>query len=103
MEVGIKFRPIKPRSPHLNGKVERAQKIVLEEFFSTATILCDDLADQLQEWQHYYNWHRGHGAHNVRTPMDRYLEKNLPNSFMGRCGEIVRLSQRKSPRTGLSS
>ena len=26
MECSIKFRPIKPRSPHLNGKVERSQK-----------------------------------------------------------------------------
>ena len=25
MEYGIKFRPIKPASPHLNGKVERSQ------------------------------------------------------------------------------
>src|SRR3974390_3552150 len=75
MEVGIKFRPIKPRSPHLNGKVERAQKIVLDEFFSTAEISSGDLADQLQEWQHYYNWHRCHGAHNGKTPMDRYSEK----------------------------
>jgi transposase InsO family protein len=75
MEVGVKFRPIKPRSPHLNGKVERAQKIVLDEFFSTVATTSDDLADQLQEWQHYYNWHRGHGAHNGKTPMDRYVEK----------------------------
>lgn len=26
MEYGIKFRPIKPASPHLNGKVERTQR-----------------------------------------------------------------------------
>ena len=26
MEYGIKFRPIKPASPHLNGKVERSQR-----------------------------------------------------------------------------
>ncbi|EKI30016.1 integrase core domain protein, partial [Escherichia coli ARS4.2123] len=25
-EYGIKFRPNKPASPHLNGKVERSQK-----------------------------------------------------------------------------
>jgi transposase InsO family protein len=75
MEVGVKFRPIKPRSPHLNGKVERAQKIVLDEFFSTVAMTSGDLADQLQEWQHYYNWHRGHGAHNGKTPIDRYGEK----------------------------
>jgi transposase InsO family protein len=75
MEIGIKFRPIKPRSPHLNGKVERAQKIVLDEFFSTVAISSADLADQLQEWQHFYNWHRGHGSHNGKTPMDRFFEK----------------------------
>lgn len=28
----IKFRPIKPRSPHLNGKVEKVQRTALEEF-----------------------------------------------------------------------
>lgn len=30
----IKFRPIKPRSPHLNGKVERSQKTDKAEFYS---------------------------------------------------------------------
>jgi len=29
----IKFRPIKPRSPHLNGKVERSQKTDKSEFY----------------------------------------------------------------------
>lgn len=56
MEVGIKFRPIKPRSPHLNGKVERGQRIVLDEFYSTVDLSSDNLPDQLPEWQHYYNW-----------------------------------------------
>ncbi|MCH5718629.1 hypothetical protein MKP07_21685 [Niabella hibiscisoli] len=31
----IKFRPIKPRSPHLNGKVERSQLTDKSEFYST--------------------------------------------------------------------
>lgn len=31
----IKFRPIKPRSPHLNGKVERGHKTDLQEFYNT--------------------------------------------------------------------
>ena len=35
MEWGIKFRPIKPRSPHLNGKVERTQRTDLVEFWAT--------------------------------------------------------------------
>ena len=75
MEVAVKFRPIRPRSPHLNGKVERAQKIVLDEFFSTIALTGGDLSDQLQEWQHYYNWHRGHRSHNGKTPMNRFFEK----------------------------
>jgi transposase InsO family protein len=74
MEVGIKFRPIKPRSPHLNGKVERGQRIVLHKFYSTVDLSSGNLAAQLDEWQHYYNWHRGHGAHHGRTPMDRCSE-----------------------------
>jgi len=36
MEYGIKFRPNKPGSPHLNGKVERSQQTDLKEFYSTA-------------------------------------------------------------------
>jgi transposase InsO family protein len=34
-ELKIKFRPIKPFSPHLNGKVERSQRTDLDEFYSS--------------------------------------------------------------------
>lgn len=60
MELSIKFRPTKPRSPHLKWKVERAQKTDLDEFYSTVNIKQPDLADRFQEWQHYYNWDRVH-------------------------------------------
>lgn len=33
MELKIKYRPTKPRSPHLNGKVERTQRTDLDEFY----------------------------------------------------------------------
>ena len=33
MDHSIKFRPIPPRSPHLNGKVERSQQTDLQEFW----------------------------------------------------------------------
>jgi transposase InsO family protein len=74
MEIGIKFRPIKPRSPHLNGKVERAHKTALDEFYTTADLNSCSISDHLSEWQHFYNWERGHGAHNGKSPMDRYFE-----------------------------
>lgn len=60
MELGIKFRPTKPRSPHLNGKVERTQRTDLEEFYSLVEIKATDLAEQLQRWQEYYNRERRH-------------------------------------------
>ena len=76
MEAKIKFRPIRPRSPHLNGKVERAQRTVLDEFYETVDITRVDLEEELDQYQHYYNWQRAHGAHNGKTPMERYLEVN---------------------------
>jgi hypothetical protein len=39
--------PIPPRSPHLNGKVERAQKTLLDEFYVTAELDSPMLADDL--------------------------------------------------------
>ena len=62
MDYGIKFRPIRPGSPHLNGKVERSQKTDKLEFYATCDLDDPDLEDRLAEWQHYYNWRRPHGA-----------------------------------------
>jgi transposase InsO family protein len=74
MEYGIKFRPIKPRSPHLNGKVERSHKTDLEEFYPTVDLRGPALADRLSEWQHYYNWERPHGALLGKSPIDRVVQ-----------------------------
>ena len=52
MEYGIKFRPNKPGSPHLNGKVERSQKTDLEGFYPTVDLKAADLENLLSEWQH---------------------------------------------------
>ena len=38
MALKIKYRPIKPRSPHLNGKVERSQRTDLEEFYNLVNL-----------------------------------------------------------------
>jgi transposase InsO family protein len=57
MEYSIKFRPNKPGSPHLNGKVERSQKTDLEEFYATADLSNFELLkDELKCWQFFYNW-----------------------------------------------
>lgn len=74
MEYGIKFRPIRPASPHLNGKVERSQKTDLHEFYATVDLTDSELEDRLAEWQHYYNWQRVHGSLAGRTPMEKFFE-----------------------------
>lgn len=50
MQYAIKFRPIKPASPHLNGKVERSQRTDLDEFYPTVDPKSPDLQERLQEW-----------------------------------------------------
>jgi len=74
MEYCIKFRPIKPRSPHLNGKVERSQKTDVQEFYSTVSLDDPVLENKLEEWQFHYNWHRPHGALNGKAPIDMLCE-----------------------------
>ena len=81
MEYGIKFRPNKPGSPHLNGKVERSQKTDKTEFYATVDITSENLQDQLAEWQHYYNWLRPHSALKGKTPMERYFELSEETPF----------------------
>lgn len=81
MKFSIKFRPIKPGSPHLNGKVERSQKTDFDEFYSTVDLKASDLEDQLQEWQHFYNWYRPHGSHGGLTPMDKYFQVSNKTPF----------------------
>lgn len=69
MEYCIKFRPVKPASPHLNGKVERSQKTDLEEFYAIADMSdFEKLREELGYWQFFYNWQRPHGALNGKTP-----------------------------------
>jgi transposase InsO family protein len=69
MDLGIKFRPNKPASPHLNGKVERSQKTDLEEFYATADLSnFETLQEELSCWQFFYNWQRPHGSLSSKTP-----------------------------------
>ena len=74
IEMKIKFRPIKPFSPHLNGKIERSQRTDLDEFYSSIDIKNSDLAQQLLEWEEYYNKHREHSSLGQKTPYEKYQE-----------------------------
>jgi len=70
----IKFRPNRPRAPHLNGKVERVQRTALEEFWPTVDPRDPDLAAHLAAWQGFYNHHRPHSALGAGTPAERIAE-----------------------------
>ncbi len=75
MEYGIKFRPLKPASPHLNGKVERSQRTDLEEFYATVDLRAEDLAKRLDDWQSHYNEFRVHGSLDGLTPWEVWYER----------------------------
>ena len=81
MEYCIKFRPNKPGSPHLNGKVERSQKTDKEEFYPTVDLQANNLEDLLLEWQHYYYWFGPHSSLGGKGPDECYLELSTITSF----------------------
>lgn len=81
MEYGIKFRPNKPASPHLNGKDERSQRTDKEEFYSTVDLDLETLTDSVSKWQFYYNWQRTHGSLGGMTPAEKALQLSDKTPF----------------------
>ncbi|UAW63593.1 IS481 family transposase [Mycoavidus sp. HKI] len=70
----IKFRPIPPRSPHLNGKVERSQLTDKIEFWSRYSHKEQGIDQRIEEWQFEYNWRRPHGSLSGKTPVGKLAE-----------------------------
>ena len=57
----------RPRTPDLDGKVERSHRVDEQEFYQLLDNggITDDIHpfnDKLREWEDYYNYHRPHGA-----------------------------------------
>jgi hypothetical protein len=53
---------IRPRTPHLNGKVERSHRVDDQEFYQLLDHdgVSDDIHlfnEKLREWEDYYNYH----------------------------------------------
>jgi len=70
-DKGIRHVYIKPRSPELNGKVERSHRSDQEEFYQLLTYTDDvDLNEKLAQWERFYNFDRPHGAFNGKTPYE---------------------------------
>ena len=95
MAYNIKFRPNKPGSPHLNGKVERSQKTDKAKFYATVDLDTEDLEEQLAIWQHYYNWERPHSAHNGKPPMEKYFESCDETPFSDEVAGLYQLANER--------
>lgn len=63
---------IKPRSPQLNGKVERSHRTDQEEFYQLLTYTDDvDLNRKLEAWEEFYNYNRPHTGIGGITPYEK--------------------------------
>jgi transposase InsO family protein len=70
-DKGIRHIYIKPRTPQLNGKVERSHRTDQEEFYQLLTYTDDvDLNKKLEAWEKFYNFDRPHGAFDGQTPYE---------------------------------
>jgi transposase InsO family protein len=79
LDRGIQHIYIKPATPRLNGKVERSHRIDGDEFYRMLDgMVVDDTKlfnTKLQEWEHFYNFERPHGALGGQTPYERLRQK----------------------------
>ncbi len=73
---GIKLFVLPPRSPKLNGHVERAQRTHTEEFYEVTDSSFEivELNRALLEWEKVYNTIRPHQALGYLTPLE-FLEQ----------------------------
>lgn len=75
-DLGMRHVYIKPRSPRLNGKVERSHGSDEREFYQLLEYKDDvDLEEKLSAWESFYNLHRPHGGLDGKTPYEVLREK----------------------------
>ena len=68
--AGIRHIRTRPYRPQTNGKVERFNLTLKNEWAYTQPYTSNqDRLDQLDAFVHEYNHHRGHTAHNGGSPM----------------------------------
>ena len=73
----IKLFVLPPRSPKLNGCVERAQRTHREEFYDITDVswTVPELNKELKQWEYVYNCIRPHQALGYKTPL-QFLRDN---------------------------
>ena len=74
----MRYVYIRPRSPTLNGKVERSHLTDQLEFYQLPDYTGDvDLREKLAVWEEFYNVHRPHADLKGLTPYEALREKPL--------------------------
>jgi transposase InsO family protein len=70
--LGAKHRLVRPYRPQTNGKVERFNRILLEEWAYVRPYDGNqERVDLLQDWLHGYNYHRAHTSLGGLPPISR--------------------------------
>lgn len=79
---GIRLFVLPPRSPKLNGAVERANRTHRDEFYSCTALRPSvaELAPRLLRWEQRYNTVRPHQALGYLTPL-KFLLRYYPDSI----------------------
>jgi len=79
---GIRHRRIRPRTPRLNGKVERSIRTDVQEFYTKQKFAdINDLQEKLARWERQYNHERAHMALDGQTPAERLQSKMSTDSI----------------------
>ena len=80
---GLKLFVPPPRSPKLNGAVERAQRTHTEEFYEVTpcSLPIAQLNQELQDWERTYNTVRPHQALGYRTPQEFLTQAASPSQL----------------------
>jgi transposase InsO family protein len=80
-ERGITLFTLPPRSPKLNGCVERLNRTAREEFWEcyAGELELPALQDALQAWEHAYNHERPHQALGNQTPATFLADQASPH------------------------
>ena len=81
-QLGLRLFVLPPRSPKLNGAVERANRTHTEEFYeiTPCSLQVATLNRELQDWETVYNTVRPHQALGYLTPAEFLASLNHPSS-----------------------
>jgi transposase InsO family protein len=77
---GLRLFVLPPRSPKLNGHVERANRTHTEEFYeiTPCSLPIAELNRELQTWERTYNTVRPHQALGYLTPLQFLAQASIP-------------------------